>query len=157
MYVNKLQIDSTYCLFFSFPLSEKIKIKQAERPTPVLNLTQQDKVGARSFTRHFSAEIYNKFKWICGCKTSNSLYCFPCVLFHTDLTDKTWSVTGFKDLKHLNQRARKHEISTRHITCCTELALLGSVNIAAQLDSVTKENLELYKILWKVGTRIKRA
>lgn len=66
----------------------------------------------------------------------NRLFCIPCVLFYCDGMDKIWPVSGFTDLKHLNQRARKHEVSVHHLNCCTELALLGSTNIAVQLDSV---------------------
>ena len=129
--------------FKTLPLCEKINVKRLGRPTPNLTstLTQEDKVGSRNFKRHFSISIYQKFNWISGCEVTNALFCFPCLLFYCDKMDKVWSRTGFKDLKHLNERAKKHENSARHMNCCMELALLGSVNIAAQLDSAYRQNI----------------
>lgn len=128
--------------FGTLPLDDKLKIKNLGRPTPLLNLTQQDKVASRNYTRHFSKDIYKKFKWMAGCEVSNALFCFPCVLFYEDGMDKTWTVSGFVDLKHLNARAKKHEITGSHIHCCTEFALLGTLNVSSNLDSVHRQNIK---------------
>ncbi|CAH1988766.1 unnamed protein product [Acanthoscelides obtectus] len=58
-----------------------------------------------------------------------------------DAAEKTWTRTGFKDLKHINQKISKHENSARHMICSTELALLGTASIAAQLDSAYRQNI----------------
>lgn len=125
--------------FQSLSLERKIKIKILGRPTPELNITHLDKIGSR--TRHFSKEIYNKFNWICGCDKVNALFCFPCVLFYSECMDETWSLIGFKYLKYLNGRARKHEKSVHHMNSCTELALLGSVSSRVPLDSNYRQKI----------------
>ncbi|CAH1961462.1 unnamed protein product [Acanthoscelides obtectus] len=128
--------------FSRLPLAEKIIIKSLGRPIPNINLTQADKsTKAGCFKRHFKKDIYNKNKWICGCGTLNALFCFPCLLFYSDAAEKTWTRTGFKDLKHINQKISKHENSARHMICSTELALLGTASIAAQLDSAYRQNI----------------
>ena len=77
-----------------------------DRPLPDLNLTQtsERKAQNRTFTRRFSRDIYNRNNWICGCKVSTLLYCFPCVLFFYLAgieTDANWARKGIKDLHHL--------------------------------------------------------
>lgn len=127
--------------FTRLSLAEKSHIKSLGRPTPDLKLCQADKNSKSSYTRRFSRQVYDKNKWICGCDTLDALFCFPCLLFYCDGTDKVWSKVGFKDLKHLNEKIRKHEISAKHVSCSTELAFLGKVNIAAQLDSAYRQNI----------------
>ncbi|CAH1103808.1 unnamed protein product [Psylliodes chrysocephalus] len=127
--------------FSRLSLAEKCHIKSSGRPTPDLELTQTDKSSKSSFTRRFSRQVYNKNKWICGCDTLNALFCFPCLLFYSDGTDNVWSRVGFKDLKHLNEKIKKHELSAKHINFSTELAFLGTANIAAQLNSTYRQNI----------------
>ena len=43
-------------------------------------------------------------------------------------------MTGVSDVKHFSERAKKHETSKAHLHCPMKLAMLGQVNIAAQLD-----------------------
>lgn len=44
---------------------------------------------------------------------------------------------GCKNIKHLNQVARKHEV----LVSCTELTLLGSIHIAVHLNSILRQNV----------------
>lgn len=74
-----------------------------------------------------------------GCGETNKLFCFPCVLFGSE--DKPWSKTGYGDLKHLSERAKKHENSAVHISCFTELCVLGTANIATALDSAYRKSI----------------
>lgn len=127
--------------FSRLSLAEKIQIKARGRPLPDLKLIQADKTANRNFTRHFSRQVYDKNKWICGCDTVNALFCFPCLLFYSDGMDKTWTRIGFKDLKHINEKVKKHEVSARHMNCSTELALLGTVSIAAQLNNTYRQDI----------------
>nr|CAI5844592.1 unnamed protein product [Callosobruchus analis] len=125
--------------FARLSLAEKSRIKLLGRPTPDLNLTQADKTSKSSYTRRFSRQVYKKNKWICGCDTVNALFCFPCLLFYSDGCDNVWARTGFKDLKHLNEKIKKHEVSAKHVNCSTELAFLGTT--AAELDSAYRQNI----------------
>ena len=43
-------------------------------------------------------------------------------------------MTGVSDVKNFSERAKKHETSKAHLHCPMKLAMLGQVNIAAQLD-----------------------
>jgi len=144
-----------YILKANFPLlnlNSKVEIKRLGRPTPVLKLSQTclKKKEGRTFTRHFTSEIYAKNNWICGCNVRNSLFCFPCLLFFNSNTDKNWSRIGIIDLNHLHEKIKKHEVSKAHLQSSTELALLGKLNIAQQLSSayrqeVTKHNEDVKK------------
>ena len=73
------------------------------------------------------------------CEVSNLLYCFPCVLFFNPAgieTDANWARKGIKDLHHLPTKIKKkHKSSGSHNNPCTQLALLGEVNILTQLNS----------------------
>uniref|UniRef100_A0A6P7GFP9 Uncharacterized protein LOC114336680 n=1 Tax=Diabrotica virgifera virgifera TaxID=50390 RepID=A0A6P7GFP9_DIAVI len=91
--------------FSNLPLEDKLKIKELGRPLPNLKLTQisERKAENRSFTRHFSRDIYTRNNWICGCDVSNLLYCFPCLLLYNAGSgmDRNWARTGIKDIHHL--------------------------------------------------------
>lgn len=133
------------CNFPSLSLEDKLKIKGLGRPLPDLKLTQVSERRAqnRSFTRHFSRDIYNKNNWICGCEVTNMLYCFPCVLFYnpTSGMDSNWARSGVKDLHHLPEKIRKHESSRGHMNSSTGFALLGTTNILSQLNSAYRESI----------------
>lgn len=120
-------------------VEEKIEIKRLGRPTPDLpNFTQNIKTGNRVFNRHFKNDLYNTCRWLCGCDTKVALFCFPCVLFGGE---DTWTKTGFKDLNHSSIRIKKHEASSTHINNSLQLALLGTTNIADQLDNAYRRNI----------------
>lgn len=132
--------------FNRLPLEDKIKLKELGRPMPDLNLTQisERKAQNRTFTRHFSRDIYNRNKWICGCEILNLLYCFPCILFYNPAAtgvDPNWARTGIKDLHHLPAKIKKHESSRGHINACTAFALLGNANIMTQLNSAYRQHV----------------
>ena len=55
--------------------------------------------------------------------------------------EETWTKTGFKDLNHFNDRTKKHEASGTHIKNSLQLALLGTTNIAEQLDTAYRRNI----------------
>lgn len=77
---NKYSVHQLKQLIFSsLSLEEKIAIRDSGRPKPELNLVQTTKCKSRDFKRTFKSEIYDKNDWICGCSTTNRLFCF--VLF----------------------------------------------------------------------------
>jgi hypothetical protein len=147
--------------FSSRPLEEKVEIKTLGRPMPNLNIVQTAK-GSKdiSYNRHFKQEIYDKYSWICGCEVRNALCCFPCLLFGSN---DSWSRCGIKDLRHLNEHAKKHLGSKKHMNNILDLSALGTVNIAVQLSrayqkSVQRHNEEVEKklcILFKIIDCIK--
>lgn len=92
--------------FNSFSYEQKIKVKNVGRPKPELNLTQTTKGKSRDFTRKFKNDMYEKNDWICGCSVSNSLFCFPCLLFCRGAAELSWSKTGVTDLSHLAQKIK---------------------------------------------------
>nr|CAH7765389.1 unnamed protein product [Callosobruchus chinensis] len=77
-----------------------------QKSRPKLDLTQTTKGKSRYFTRKFKKEIYEKNDWICGCSVTNSLFCFPCLLFGRGVAEPSWSNTGVTDLSHLAQKIR---------------------------------------------------
>ncbi|CAH1977104.1 unnamed protein product [Acanthoscelides obtectus] len=52
-----------------------------------------------------------------------------------------FSAVGVTDLVHLSEKIKKHENSKTHLHNSMELALLGTVNIRAQLDSAYWRNI----------------
>lgn len=120
-------------------LEEKIEIKTLGRPTPnLLNFTQKINSEKRSFTRNFKNDQYEKCSWLCGCDSRIALFCFPCLLLGGE---DSWTKTGFKDLNHLTDRIKKHEVSGAHVKNSLQLALLGTCNIVEQLDSAYRRNI----------------
>lgn len=129
--------------FFSrMPLEEKIKVKNAGRPTPLVNIVQVSKGQKRDFKRVFKRELYEKHEWLCGCNIKNSLFCFPCLLFAPHTAEDAWVKSGVVDLAHLSQKIKKHETSQVHINSQLDLKLLGKTNIRQQLDSAYRRNIE---------------
>lgn len=88
--------------FSRLSLEEKIKIRDAGRPTPDINLVQITKCKTREFKRSFKNDIYAKHNWLCGCSVANRLFCFPCILFgRLCVAESSWVSAGVADLSHL--------------------------------------------------------
>jgi len=114
-------------------LDEKNYIKTLGRPMPDLKLTQVIKKKTRQFTRTFTNDIYTKYNnWLCGYDKRNAVFCFPCLLFGGELV---WTKTGMRDLNHLNDRMKKHDLTVKHMNNTLNLATLGKTNILSMLDS----------------------
>lgn len=80
-------------------------LKNNGRPTPVLNIVQEQK-GCKSrpgFTRKFDKNVY-KTPWLCGCDENNAFFCFVCLIFGGD---DIWTKIGVCDLKHLVDKVKK--------------------------------------------------
>jgi len=128
--------------FSSLSLEQKIQIKNSGRPKPDLNLTQTTKGKSRDYIRTFKTDMYNKNEWICGCETTNRLFCFPCLLFSHGDAESAWNKNGIMDLGHLSQKIKKHENTQAHINAQLELQLLGKVDIRQQLDSAYRQGIQ---------------
>lgn len=101
--------------FSSLILEEKQNIKSVGRPKPNLSITHVTKCKTRDYKRTFKIATYEKAAWLCGCDISNSLYCFPCLLFAGDVQTE-WTRSGVKDLIHLKEKIKKHQSSKRHLS-----------------------------------------
>ncbi|KAJ8922022.1 hypothetical protein NQ315_008661 [Exocentrus adspersus] len=88
--------------------ADKIKVKALGRPTPELNIETNASSRNKSYKRQFNSSVYFNTLWICGCGVKNALFCFPCLIFGGD---KAWTVNGVKDLSHLSQSIRRHEVT----------------------------------------------
>jgi hypothetical protein len=95
----------------------------------------------RTFNRTFNPDIYDKHTWICGCGVKNACFCLPCLLFGGE---ESWTKIGFTDLNHLGDRIKKHTQPAKHMKNVMQFSLFGTVNIAAQLDSAYRRNIELH-------------
>lgn len=124
--------------FSSLTLNEKNDIKKKGRPIPKLKISQTSCSKSKKYERKFNSDVYEKYKWLCGCDVKNAFFCFPCLLYNGE---NSWTKVGVKDLVHLNEKIKKHEASKQHLKNVMDLALLGKVNIATQLSEAYRESI----------------
>ena len=84
---------------------QKLTVQQP-RPMPLLML----KTGGRSFQEDW----YSKKDWLCGSNSSNSLYCWPCLLFKPGVS-QSWTEKGYGNMRNVLSDGRKHEKSKSHM------------------------------------------
>ena len=58
------------------PFTNKLEIIKNERPTPELELKEK----VKKVERHFKTDNYQRYPWMTGCKKTNRLYCWSCLL-----------------------------------------------------------------------------
>ncbi|KAK9504946.1 hypothetical protein O3M35_009112 [Rhynocoris fuscipes] len=120
--------------FDLFNYDEKLEIINNGKPTPPLpNLYYQTK----KFTRHFHESHYSATPWLCGCKKTNRLYCWPCVLFADD--NNVWSKKGVNDLNDISNLSKIHSLSKTHINSAICLVKFRNVNIDMILKKTSRE------------------
>lgn len=117
---------------------------------PDLKMQQQSIDRGRTYTRSFSSSLYANRSWLAGCSVSDAFFCFPCLLFQSPGTETIWTATGMRDLKHFNDKCKKHESCRSHLTNSLKLSLFGRLSIAEQLDEgyrigIRKHNEEVRK------------
>lgn len=127
--------------FYQYSYEEKVKLKEDGRPLPDIIIQKQGCSRGKPYARQFNKDIYARNNWICGCNKKNALFCFPCLLFGGD---KSWTEVGVTDLVHLSDKVKKHETSKHHLHNEMEFALLGTVNIQAQLDTAYWVNIQKF-------------
>lgn len=115
--------------FSTCSLPEKLEIKRLGPHQPSdFYLQTSDKKQVRKF----SSNWFIKKKWLTVSEHKNSLFCFYCLLFGGDAA---WTVTGFRDMKHLSERIKKHETSSRHLQNALDFQTFGSTNIMSQMST----------------------
>lgn len=123
---------------------DRLEIKNLGPPRPELSLSQTSHTKNRTYTRNFSAKLYDKSIWLAGCAEKNAFYCFCCVLFGSQ---DTWATTGVVDLKHLDDKIKKHSVSKLHLQNEMNMAMLGQVDIRQQLDEGYRRSIQKHKEL----------
>ncbi|GBL86441.1 Zinc finger MYM-type protein 1 [Araneus ventricosus] len=142
MALCKISVSELKQLHFStLCLEQKIELKLL-RPTPSLNLIQVTKCKTRDFKREFKSDLCEKCSWICGCESTNRLFCFPCLLLAKQNGDSSWVSYGVAYLSHLTQKMKKHECSQSHLNSILEFNLLGKVDVRQQLDIAFRSNVK---------------
>uniref|UniRef100_A0A1A8BMB8 Si:ch211-240b21.2 n=2 Tax=Nothobranchius kadleci TaxID=1051664 RepID=A0A1A8BMB8_NOTKA len=131
-------------------MEEKILVKELGPHRPEINLQQRSTEKVKAYNRTFCRTWFQRKSWLTSCAITNALFCFPCILFQSGKCDLTWTQSGQTDLKHLSERIKKHERSRIHMENGMQLAVLGRVSIAAQLDeghciAVRRHNEEVDK------------
>ncbi|XP_073993635.1 uncharacterized protein [Rhodnius prolixus] len=120
--------------FETMSLQEKVETVKIGKPTPILpNLYYQTK----KFTRHFHESTYLEYGWLCGCKKTNRLYCWPCILFSKD---DTWAIQGVNDLSNLINILKKHSLSKLHFRSSFNLVKFRNKNLEITPKNVDKFN-----------------
>ena len=113
---------------------DKKRLKDMGPERPDLKMQQQSIDRGRTYTRSFSSSLYANRSWLAGCSVSDAFFCFPCLLFQSPGTETIWTATGMRDLKHFNDKCKKHESCRSHLTNSLKLSLFGRLSIAEQLD-----------------------
>lgn len=137
-------------------LSDKQRIFLMERG-PV-----QVKVGSypsNSSKRSFSNAYYTKKmlnnetvlrNWLVYSKSTDSVYCFYCKLFHADATPTPFNgEIGYKDWQHLSTAIERHEKSLGHLSCLKKQITLKTVILKEKsVDFLHQNEIDREKKRW---------
>ena len=123
--------------FSKLNFTSKNELLAKGRPMPTLDALLQKK--GPKIVRSFQTDWYEKKDWLCGCATSQRLFCHPCLLFSSSQT--VWTATGYCDLNNLPAALTKHEKSSAHIQCQIMLKTFGNSRIDLALDEQRRLNI----------------
>lgn len=119
--------------FSSLSYEEKCAVKE-RRPKPHLNIVQRDKHQSRKF----QSQWYEQYEWLTASVTTGMMHCYVCLLFGGEGDNKEWSETGIACMKNFHRRARKHQISKKHILNWERYHLLGQLRIEHALSEAAR-------------------
>lgn len=100
------------------------RIIENGRPTPNLSKMVTE---AKGKVRRFNDSWYASDMWLCGCKKSSSLYCWPCLLFSAETN--VWTTKGISDINSYYVLKKRHELSVDHVNCKIALQMFGNTRI----------------------------
>lgn len=131
-------------------------VKEVKRPVPDLSNRLVSIGGVGKSNRSFQNTWYEKYDWLTGSVTLNKLFCWPCILFATNNSDKVWSKCGYSDLKNLSRGLLLHNKSTQHISSNCKLTLVRKQrqNIATAIDNARKTEIENFNARVKENRQI---
>ena len=92
--------------FAARSVGEQKIIVQQERPKPPLDLKTKN--------QSFQEEWYSRKDWLYGSPVIKSLFCWPCLLFKSALS-QTWTETGYANMHSFLSDCRKHEKARSHL------------------------------------------
>lgn len=128
--------------FNKLDYQQKLLVIKQGRPTPPLPDLHQRK--GQKIVRSFKPDWYTRREWLCGCDVSNSLFCFPCLLFSKDRVN-VWVCAGYTDLNNLPGALAKHDQSSAHIQHQIALKTFGKctpINLA--LDEASRLQVSVH-------------
>lgn len=131
--------------FCNLTLEEKLAIKRLGPHQPNdFSFFQMDSKKKRKFCSSW----FTKKPWLTVSVEKESLFCFYCLLFDSgnehniNGCENTWTKTGFRDLKHLSEKMKKHEESAAHLENALKYIIFGTINIGTHIDSAIKISLQ---------------
>ena len=137
--------------FGSLRFDNKKNIIEEGIPTPKLpDLITKSK----TYVRTFKYEYYSTIKWLSGCKKTNKLYCWPCVIFSRE--ENVWTKHGFNDLNNFHHLKSRHEANKSHIQCLISLTKFGKTRIETCLSEAFRQNIEKHNMTVKNNRYIKQ-
>ncbi|KAL0267492.1 UNVERIFIED_CONTAM: hypothetical protein PYX00_009744 [Menopon gallinae] len=114
------------------PDYEKLEVIQKGRPLPQLYITKRDNVN--NYHKSFRGSWYITYKWLCGSKEYNKLFCWPCVLMQPETSE--WSSGGIDDLKKISLITYKHSTCKSHLKAITEYdAILAGFGLVPEFKT----------------------
>ncbi|XP_076034499.1 zinc finger MYM-type protein 1-like [Oratosquilla oratoria] len=135
-------MDSEYLKSFSKLTSEeKRRIIKNGRPTPELGELKQQR--GTKYVRKFQTAWYSKKQWLCGCVTTNRLFCFPCLLF-SEFSERVWVNEGYCDLSNLATALSVHERSKGHYKSEISLKTFGYTRADYLLEKQKSDSIEVH-------------
>ncbi|CAH1721630.1 unnamed protein product [Aphis gossypii] len=136
--IEKLLLKPTH-------FGERENIIEMGRPTPELPLLT------------FQYEYYSTYKWLAGCKKTNKLYCWPCVLESSE--ENVWTKDGFDDLNNFHHFVSHHEATIKHIESLVNLTRFGKVHkdVWTWLDEHFRKRVERNNVKVKNNRYILRS
>lgn len=143
--------------FSSHSYEDKLYIvKEVKRPVPDLSKRLVTMGGVGKPNRGFHNTWYEKYDWLTGSVTLSKLFCWPCILFATNNSDKVWSKSGYSDLKNLSRGLLLHNKSIQHISSSCKLTLMRKQkqNIATAIDNARKTEIENFNARVKENRQI---
>lgn len=121
--------------FSALTMEEKLLVVKRATPQPDMkNLKSYYSKSGKSMTRNFNRSSYSSHRWLCGSEKLNKIFCWPCLLFHSNQDRGVWSKTGFTDLNHLSAALKVHSSSKDHIDNAMAHKTFGRIRIDEALD-----------------------
>ena len=83
---------------------------------PHLKLYPETRFGSK--LRRFKSSWYSEYKWLEYNEELDACFCFTCRVFFPNLTETTFTKTGFRDWKHAKEKGKgfnQHQSSNDHL------------------------------------------
>lgn len=113
----------------SLSSKEKLEIIRLGPHQPKdIQISQQD----GKIIRKFGVSWFTKTSWITVSEEKKAFFCFICILFGGE---PSWTCSGIKDIKHISERIRSHELTATHINNTVYFKTFGKGKVISTTDS----------------------